>query len=1199
MVIFGCTEYVKHVIGEDFLNYQVDFEKVLFGENKAAGSCAGRAAFASSVQPPLSSGGKKQTGSGSTSTTPVIFVLSSNAADPSAMLHKYAAMLSAAATTTPPHTTTTTSKPTSSATANAAQLQPHKVKLEVISLGQGQGPRAHRMIEQGRREGKWILLQNCHLCKSWMPSLEKLVDVIQADGGENTDPNFRLFLTSMPCDYFPVSLLQNAVKLTTEAPKGVKANLQRSVKSMSDELDMQLFKDLNSEMHLFAQKQQNLEVDGATSTTSPYAAQLLDQKKKHTRLWQKLQLGMRFFHVLIQERRKFGPLGWNVKYDWNESDLEIALANVKNELLSCADVAINMGGGNNIKASSTSTGASSGSASSVMNTTMNAKNALSNLISWDTLQFVIGEINYGGRVTDEFDLRLLKAILEVYLTPSLLKANYKYCGLFKLPPPQGVGATNSAASEHERNASKAGALLSGSKAAKETAEKTASQHQQHLYSVSQFLDFIEAQIPDVDTPDMFGLHPNAVITYQQRESDLLLETILKMQSEGVGGGTTSTVATSSGSSTDATTGGTTSALEVQGKNDVEQNKSSSGPGPSTSDTSRKDGAPAANPVLRIVEHLLENKLANVPLLDTNCVLALLEKNNNVRNRITGTDDGSTSRNEKDTSSPGNKNSPRRGSAGLNTGLKGSPSLTAPTSPLSARRRSQIMAAAAAPGGGDSGTGQDQKSQELLLLTGTASKAKDSVNLQNAKHQLQNVVDKKLHNGNSAATPNFKQAKTGGKINDSPASSPSAAHQSPFRDYATHPVSESKAISSLLTCLYQEATRANKLFLEIRTSLQQLQKALLGYQVMTSELEQTGNELALFQIPEQWRKIAYPTCKKLESFIDDFLDRLDWFGKQWINSLVKKHLREVVANQHKSGAGNSQSSHLHYAALSLRQITPKAFWLSAFFFPQGFLTAVLQACARLYSTSASTTLGGNNNSLGPTVLRSSRESSKTSFNRPAVQGGTAPSLHQSGSSPNYDQHHRVDPQSMISIDNLVFEFQPGEFSDPAELQRDELEMIKSDFFECGILVYGLFLEAAQWDFAQLLLQDQDFGTMYSAAPCIQFQPTLVISGRRDGVLSGDGVTRNHQTGRGGPAGGRGVGDGFDAERPGSVDLIPTTAFPRIKYSDQEEDYLYFRYTCPLYKTVSRKDFVLSVMLDTDQKPNYWVLKGTAMLTMLPD
>jgi dynein heavy chain, axonemal len=95
--------------------------------------------------------------------------------------------------------------------------------------------------------------------------------------------SFRLFLTSMPADYFPVSVLQNSIKLTTEPPRGIKANMKRSYQSITD-------------------------------------AYLDDCKKPE--IWRKLVFGLSFFHAVAQERRKFGPLGFNNKYEFNDSDLE-------------------------------------------------------------------------------------------------------------------------------------------------------------------------------------------------------------------------------------------------------------------------------------------------------------------------------------------------------------------------------------------------------------------------------------------------------------------------------------------------------------------------------------------------------------------------------------------------------------------------------------------------------------------------------------------------------------------------------------------------------------------------------------------------------------------------------------------------------------------------------------------------------------
>ncbi|DBA83803.1 TPA: hypothetical protein ACH3X1_006326, partial [Trebouxia sp. C0004] len=279
-------------------------------------------------------------------------------------------------------------------------------KLHIISLGQGQGPLAQAVIDVAAKQGHWVCLQNCHLAKSWMPELERQVSKLRADAETDLHADFRLWLTSMPSPDFPVPVLQSGIKITMETPKGLRAAVLRCYGSLP-----------------------------------PNALTLCPQQPQ---AWPRLLFALAFFHALVLERRKYGSLGWNTKYDFSNGDWL------------CARHTLSM--------------------------FLNTPDA----IPWEALQYVTGQINYGGRVTDDNDRVLLTHLLRRCYSPSVLMPGFSFApdGEYAPPPPD--------------------------------------------VDLDSCISHIQG-LPATDTAQVFSMHANADTAFQLQESERLLGTVLSIQ----------------------------------------------------------------------------------------------------------------------------------------------------------------------------------------------------------------------------------------------------------------------------------------------------------------------------------------------------------------------------------------------------------------------------------------------------------------------------------------------------------------------------------------------------------------------------------------------------------------------------------------------------------------------------------------------
>ena len=349
----------------------------------------------------------------------------------------------------------------------------------MLSLGQGQGDNASRLLANAQSKGEWVCLANLHLGKSWLPQLEEIVERL-GDDDAKVHPSFRLFLTSMPCDYFPVAVLQRCVKLTNEPPAGLRNNLLRSFTQVVSNADI----DEHSPEQQPQQLQQPQAEDGGEEGQQEAGQRVSDAaaassspsrpSAESSLAYHKLLFGLVFFHAVIQERKWFGPIGFvtHAAAEWNDSDLETSIATLRLVMNQHYEQQQRLGDGDGDGDGGAKAEADSGAAGN-------------EALPLDALRYVCGDIHYCGRVTDDSDRRLLACMLQQYFNPAITQPHFPLSpsGLYTAPEP---GPRSS------------------------------------------YIAHIDG-LPSTAQPEVFRLHSNATLTLQKQRSQRLMDTLRALQ----------------------------------------------------------------------------------------------------------------------------------------------------------------------------------------------------------------------------------------------------------------------------------------------------------------------------------------------------------------------------------------------------------------------------------------------------------------------------------------------------------------------------------------------------------------------------------------------------------------------------------------------------------------------------------------------
>jgi len=235
-----------------------------------------------------------------------------------------------------------------------ARARGYTSKFIFLSMSEGQQNDVETLIEQARKEGGWIFLQNCHYATSWMPRLERICENLNLSG---TSLNFRLWLSSCSVPNFPISILQNSVKIAYDHPLQLKQGLLRAYR-LEPIRDKEFF-------------------EGCPGKDKEFS---------------KLLYGLCFFHEIVREKKHFGSQGWNIPYDFDHTDFLISIRQLQNFV-------------NNFEN-----------------------------VPFDSLLYLIGECNYGGKISDTLDQRCLRHLLDFCCNVRVISDNdYPLFNQYSMP----------------------------------------------------------------------------------------------------------------------------------------------------------------------------------------------------------------------------------------------------------------------------------------------------------------------------------------------------------------------------------------------------------------------------------------------------------------------------------------------------------------------------------------------------------------------------------------------------------------------------------------------------------------------------------------------------------------------------------------------------------------------------------------------